>query len=114
MYNDNVDMTRMIDQSNLSTQRCRLIFLVECSVGGYLVLAKTTIAVKEKCDSMFLYTLPKLNQNVEFNITKIPVCIWCIPRFHYTVVNIVNYFICMLSQSLLILTAMLSMFSLND
>jgi hypothetical protein len=31
----------MLDQSNLSTQRCRLIFWVECSVGGYLVLAKT-------------------------------------------------------------------------
>jgi hypothetical protein len=31
----------MLDQSNLSTQRCRLIFWIECSVGGYLVLAKT-------------------------------------------------------------------------
>jgi hypothetical protein len=31
----------MLDQSNLSVQRCRLIFLVECSVGGYLALAKT-------------------------------------------------------------------------
>jgi hypothetical protein len=39
--NDNFDITRMLDQSNLSTQRCRLIFCVECSVGGYLVLAKT-------------------------------------------------------------------------
>jgi hypothetical protein len=32
---------RMLDQSNLSVQRCRLIFWVECSVGGYLALAKT-------------------------------------------------------------------------
>jgi hypothetical protein len=31
----------MLDQSNLSVQRCRLIFWVECSVGGYLALAKT-------------------------------------------------------------------------
>jgi hypothetical protein len=36
----NFDITRMLHQSNLSTQRCRLIFWVECSVGGYLVLAK--------------------------------------------------------------------------
>jgi hypothetical protein len=33
----------MLDQSNLSTQRCRLIFWVECSVGGYLALAKTIV-----------------------------------------------------------------------
>jgi hypothetical protein len=33
----------MLDQSNLSVQRCRLIFWVECSVGGYLALAKTII-----------------------------------------------------------------------
>jgi hypothetical protein len=31
----------MLDQSNLSVPRCRLIFWVECSVGGYLALAKT-------------------------------------------------------------------------
>jgi hypothetical protein len=31
----------MLDQSNLSVQRCRFIFWVECSVGGYLALAKT-------------------------------------------------------------------------
>jgi hypothetical protein len=30
--------------SNLRTQRCRLIFWVECSVGGYLVLAKTILS----------------------------------------------------------------------
>jgi hypothetical protein len=41
MYNGNFDVTRMLDQSNLSTQCCRLIFWVECSVGGYLALAKT-------------------------------------------------------------------------
>jgi hypothetical protein len=35
----------MLDQSNLSVQRCRLIFWVECSVGGYLALAKTIVAV---------------------------------------------------------------------
>jgi hypothetical protein len=35
----------MLDQSNLSTQRCRWIFWVECSVGGYLVLAKTITGV---------------------------------------------------------------------
>jgi hypothetical protein len=29
----------MLDQSNLSVQRCRLIFWVEYSVGGYLALA---------------------------------------------------------------------------
>jgi hypothetical protein len=34
-------ITRMLDQSNLRVQRCRLIFWVECSVGGYLALAKT-------------------------------------------------------------------------
>jgi hypothetical protein len=31
----------MLDQSNLSVQRCRLIFWGECNVGGYLALAKT-------------------------------------------------------------------------
>jgi hypothetical protein len=36
-----LDITRVLDQSNPSTQRCRLIFWAECSVGGYLVLAKT-------------------------------------------------------------------------
>jgi hypothetical protein len=41
--NDNFDITRMLDQSNLSVPRCRLIFLVECSVGGYLALAKTIV-----------------------------------------------------------------------
>jgi hypothetical protein len=33
-------LNRMLDQSNLSVQRCGLIFWVECSVGGYLALAK--------------------------------------------------------------------------
>jgi hypothetical protein len=33
--------TKMLDQSNLSIQRCRLILWVECNVGVYLVLAKT-------------------------------------------------------------------------
>jgi hypothetical protein len=47
MYNGNFDITRMLDQSNLSTQRCRLIFWVECSVGGYLVLARTIRTNKE-------------------------------------------------------------------
>jgi hypothetical protein len=32
-----------LDQLNLSVQRCRLIFWVECSVGGYLALAKTIL-----------------------------------------------------------------------
>jgi hypothetical protein len=41
MYKGNFDITRMLDQSNLSTQHCRLIFWVECTVGGYLVLGKT-------------------------------------------------------------------------
>jgi hypothetical protein len=41
VYNGNSDITRMLDQPNLSTQRCRLIFWVECGVGGHLVLAKT-------------------------------------------------------------------------
>jgi hypothetical protein len=41
--------TRMLDQSNLSTQRCLSIFWVECSAGGYLVLAKTIhITVTDK------------------------------------------------------------------
>jgi hypothetical protein len=43
LYNGNFDITRVLDQSNPSTQRCRLIFWVESSVGGYLVLAKTII-----------------------------------------------------------------------
>jgi hypothetical protein len=34
-------LNRMLNQSNLSVQRCRLIFWVECCVGGYLALAKT-------------------------------------------------------------------------
>jgi hypothetical protein len=34
----------MLDQSNHSTQRCRLIFWVESSVGGYLALAKPIVA----------------------------------------------------------------------
>jgi hypothetical protein len=41
VYNGNFDITRVLDQSNLSVQRCQLIFWVECSVGGYLALAKT-------------------------------------------------------------------------
>jgi hypothetical protein len=45
MYNGNFDITRMLDQSNLSTQRCRLIFWVKCSVGGYLVLARTIVPI---------------------------------------------------------------------
>jgi hypothetical protein len=45
MYNGNFDITRMLDQSNLSVQRCRLI-LVECSVGGYLALAKTIFRIQ--------------------------------------------------------------------
>jgi hypothetical protein len=44
MYNGNFHITRMLDQSNLRTQRCRLIFWVECSVGGHLVLAKTIVS----------------------------------------------------------------------
>jgi hypothetical protein len=36
-----IPITRMLDQSNRSVQRCRLIFWVEYSVGGYLALAKT-------------------------------------------------------------------------
>jgi hypothetical protein len=39
-------MAILLDQSNLSTQRYRLIFWVECSVGGYLVLAKTILNVQ--------------------------------------------------------------------
>jgi hypothetical protein len=38
-YIGNFDISKMLDQSNLSTQRW-LIFWVECSVGGYLDLAK--------------------------------------------------------------------------
>jgi hypothetical protein len=45
MYNGNCDITRTLDQSNLTTQRCRLIFWVECSVGGYLVLAKAILSL---------------------------------------------------------------------
>jgi hypothetical protein len=40
----------MLDQSNLSVQRCRLIFWVECSVGGYLALAKTILSIHFDCD----------------------------------------------------------------
>jgi hypothetical protein len=43
VYNGNFDITKMLDQLNLSTQRCRLIFWVECCVDGYLVLAKTIV-----------------------------------------------------------------------
>jgi hypothetical protein len=43
MYNGKFHITRMLDQSNLSTQRCRLIYWVECSVGSYLDLAKTIV-----------------------------------------------------------------------
>jgi hypothetical protein len=45
----------MLDQSNLSAQRCRLIFWVKCSVGGYLALAKTiltTLSRMFKCRYM--------------------------------------------------------------
>jgi hypothetical protein len=35
----------MLDQSNLSVQRCRLILWVECSVGGYLALTKTLCTI---------------------------------------------------------------------
>jgi hypothetical protein len=46
----------MLDQSNLSTQRCRLIFWVECSVGGYLDLAKTIFkACKSNCSCSQIY-----------------------------------------------------------
>jgi hypothetical protein len=47
VYNGNFDITRMLDQSNLGVQRCRLIFWVECSVGGYLALTKTIQGVFE-------------------------------------------------------------------
>jgi hypothetical protein len=50
----------MLDQSNLSTQRCRLIFGVECSVGGYLVLAKTI----EIC--VYVHILPEVRRKVYF------------------------------------------------
>jgi hypothetical protein len=49
VYNGNFDITKMLDQSYQSTQRCRLIFWVECSVGGYLALAKTICSIKKKC-----------------------------------------------------------------
>jgi hypothetical protein len=39
-----IGITKVLDQSNPSTQRCRLIFWVESSIGGYLVLAKTITA----------------------------------------------------------------------
>jgi hypothetical protein len=39
----NFNISRLLDQSNLSTRRWRLISWVECSVGGYLVLAKTRL-----------------------------------------------------------------------
>jgi hypothetical protein len=38
----------MLDQSNLSAQRCLLIFWVKCSVGGYLALAKTILTTLSK------------------------------------------------------------------
>jgi hypothetical protein len=44
-----IDITKMLDQSNLSIQRCRLILWVECNVGVYLVLAKTMLP--ERADS---------------------------------------------------------------
>jgi hypothetical protein len=45
VYNGNFNITKMLDQSNLSKQRCRLIFWIKCSVGGYLVLAKTIVTL---------------------------------------------------------------------
>jgi hypothetical protein len=58
-YNGNFDITRMLEQSNLSIQRCQLIFWVECSVGGYLVLAKTI--------QMLQYFVQKVyQQNTEY------------------------------------------------
>jgi hypothetical protein len=58
----------MLDQSNLSTQRCRLIFWVECSVGGYLVLANTIQGVSEIC--MLILTSERTHQIMKlFSIT---------------------------------------------
>jgi hypothetical protein len=44
--NGNFVITRMLDQSNLSTQRCRLIFWGECSLGGYLILAQPLVILR--------------------------------------------------------------------
>jgi hypothetical protein len=43
-----------LDQSNLSVQRSRLIFWVECSVGGYLPLAKTIGIIPKVLKLVFL------------------------------------------------------------
>jgi hypothetical protein len=45
----------MLDQSNVSVQRCRLIFWVESSVGGYFALAKTIINNYVLCNMSFLF-----------------------------------------------------------
>jgi hypothetical protein len=54
----------MLDQSNLSVQRCRLIFWVECSVGRYLALAKTIQDVLEV--EVFLLTCDRIRCSKEF------------------------------------------------
>jgi hypothetical protein len=45
MYDGNFDIAKMLDHSNLRIQRCRLIFWVECSAGGYLVLPKPIVVL---------------------------------------------------------------------
>jgi hypothetical protein len=52
----------MLDQSNLSTQRCRLIFWVECSVGSYLVLAKTIVGAPKFAE--------QLNEGMPIHVRK--------------------------------------------
>jgi hypothetical protein len=53
----------MLDQSNLSTQRCRLIFWVECSVGRYLVLAKSIHTYNSRTLSVIMFPLSNFIDN---------------------------------------------------
>jgi hypothetical protein len=66
VYNGNFDITKILNQSNLRTQRCRLIFWVECSVGGYLVLAKTLVQVMWK---IFIYDF------------MVPLCVYLVRKY---------------------------------
>jgi hypothetical protein len=63
MYNGNFDITKMLDQSNLSIQRCRLIFWVECSVGPYLVLAKIIHTYNSRTLSVIMFPLSNFIDN---------------------------------------------------
>jgi hypothetical protein len=65
MYNGNFDITRTLDQSNRSTQRCPLIFWIECSVGGYLDLAQTIFP---------FVSLPLLTADIKFKFKRRGFC----------------------------------------